>query len=109
DSRRDLFEHAVETLLEEAELIGLSGRGADGKEALLRFAHDAPRAADALDERCGNPFERHRDDDEHSRLEVRARIEAAMDPRRHQIGDGGHQYEEVADGLSLIERVRQNR
>ena len=32
-----------------------------------------------------------------------------MDPRRHQIGDGGHQYEEVADGLSLIERVRQNR
>ena len=106
NSRSDLLEHPVETLLEEAELIGLGGRGADGEEPLLRFSHDAARAADALDERRGNPFEHHRDDDEHARLEVGARIEPAVEPRRHQIGDRGHQHEEVADGLSLIERVR---
>ena len=113
--RADFFEHAVEALLEEPELVGLRGGGTNGEVSLLRFAHHAARAANALDESRGNALERHRDDDEHAGLEIRgrvetgaARIELAVRPAREQIRDRRDEHEEIADGLALIERVRQH-
>src|SRR3989442_1525964 len=75
DGGADLFEHAVEALLEEPELVGFRGGRANGEVPLLRFAHHAARAPNTLDERRGNPLERHRDNDEHARFEIRHRVE----------------------------------
>src|SRR2546426_3380045 len=58
--RCDFLEHAVETLLQEAELVGLCRRGTDREESLLRFSHHAACPSDALDERRRNPLERDR-------------------------------------------------
>ncbi|PYP11059.1 MAG: hypothetical protein DMD59_03835 [Gemmatimonadetes bacterium] len=68
-----------------------------------------------MNERGGNPLERHRHDDEDAGFEVGRRIEArpagiklAVRPAREQIRDRCDQHEKVADRLSLIERVRQH-
>src|SRR6266536_579254 len=115
DRRADFLEHAVEALLEEAELVGFGRRRAHREVPLLRFAHDAARMANPSNQRRGDAFQRHRDDDEHAGLEIgagveprSARIQLAVRPGRDQIRDRRDEYEEVTDRLALIERVRQH-
>src|SRR5687768_15969649 len=116
DRRADFAQHGIEALLEETELVGLRGGGTHREEPLLRFAHHDPRAADTLDQRRGDALERHGHRDEDAGLEVRGRVEAGsarielpVQPARAEVGERGDEDEEVADRLTLIERVRQHR
>ena len=115
DRRADFLEHAIEALLEKAELVGFGGGGAHGEVTLLRFPHDTARAPDALNQRRRNPLQRHRDADEHPGFEVcdgveprPTGIQTAVRPAREQIGNRCDQYQEVADRLPLIEGIGQD-
>jgi len=115
DRAADLLDHPIEAPLEEAELVGLTRRRAHGQVAPLGLAHHAAGVADPRDQRRRNPFERHRHEDEHHRLEPRVPQAAAgfvqqvVEEARAQIGERGCEDQEVADGVSLVERVGQHR
>ncbi|PYP93682.1 MAG: hypothetical protein DMD34_11380 [Gemmatimonadetes bacterium] len=115
DRATDLFDHLVETLLEKSQLVGLLRRRAHRKKPVLRFAHDAARAADALDERRRDLLEGHRDDHERDRLEHRRRSERRVPPVQQvvrlngaEIRQGGREDQEIPDRVSLVEGVRQD-